>query len=327
MLVRSSGDPEVLEHVVLPMPVPQGRQVLVAHRVIGVNFVDAQHRRGTPYPVSLPLIPGIEAAGAVLAIGADVTQWAVGDRVAFAGVMSGVYAEASLVPEDRLVAVPPHVAFELAAAVLLQGLTAHMLSETVYAIQPGDTVLIQAAASGVGYYLVQLAKRRGARVIGATSSAAKAAVALAAGADQVVLTSDDGWEDTARSLAGSTGIHAVYDGIGRATFDQGLRLLRPLGHMVVYGLSSGPVAPFDINRLSGITGSGECGSLRLTWPTLNDHVARSEDLRWRAAEVLGWAAAGVLRPLVDATLPLAQAAEAHRRLEARAVRGKLLLCP
>ena len=213
------------------------------------------------------------------------------------------------------------------AAVLLQGLTAHMLSETVYPIMPGDTVLIHAAASGVGYYLVQLAKQRGARVIGTTSAAEKAQAVIEAGASHVLLISNAGWEDTAHQLTNHTGVHVVYDGVGQATFNQGLRLLRPQGHIVVYGLASGPVAPFDINRLSGITGSEERGSLSLTWANLSDYVARSEDLRWRAAEVFGWATEGRLRLCIDDSLALSEASEAHRRIEARTVQGKLLLRP
>lgn len=325
--VRRHGGPDVLEDADVPMPQPRGRQVLVAHSAVGVNFVDVQHRRGTPYPVALPLIPGVEAAGEVVAVGAEVETWAVGDRVAFAGEMSGAFAEASLVPDGRLVRVPDDVPPQVAAAVLLQGLTAHVLSETVHPITSGETVLIHAAASGVGFYLVQLAKQRGATVIGTTSSPDKVHFALDAGADRVLLTGDEGWEDAARLFAGTAGVDVVYDGIGRATFDQGLRLLRPMGHMVLYGLASGPVAPFDVNRLSGIAGSAERGSLSLTWPTLNDHVARTEDLRSRAADVFRWTAGGRLRPLIDVQLALTEAAEAHRRLEARAVRGKVLLLP
>jgi len=325
--VAAHGGPEALELVALPLPEPRGNQVLVAHRAVGVNYVDVQHRRGEPYPVALPLIPGIEAAGEVIAVGPRVRQWRPGDRVAFGGLMSGVYAEASLVPEGRLVPLPAGLSFDLAAAVLLQGMTAHMLAQTVYPVRAGDAVLVHAAASGVGYLLAQLARRRGATVIGTTSSAEKAELARAAGAHHVLLTSDPGWEEQARELTGREGVHAVFDGIGRATFDQGLRLLRARGHMAVYGLSSGPVPPFDINRLSGITGGPERGSLTLSWPTLSDHLAADEDLRASAADVLGWAADGTLRPHVDAVLPLADAAEAHRRLEARAVRGKLLLRP
>jgi NADPH2:quinone reductase len=325
MLVRQHGDPDVLELVDVPVPTPTGDLVLVHHHVIGVNFVDTQHRRGAPYPIAVPLIPGIEAAGVVSAIGADVTAFVVGDRVAFAGYMSGVYAEYSLVPQTRLVPLPAQLDFAQAAAVLQQGMTAHALTESVYPVQSGDTVLIHAAASGVGLYLVQLAKRRGARVIGTTSSAVKAEVAYQVGADEVILYTQTDFEAETRRITQGDGVHVVYDGIGRATFDQGLRLLRPQGHMVVYGLSSGAVPPFDINRLSGITGSGERGSLFLTWPTLNDYAARREDLLWRARDVLSWVADGTLMPVISGRYPLTAAADAHRWLESRQATGKILL--
>ncbi|MBK9711778.1 MAG: quinone oxidoreductase [Kouleothrix sp.] len=327
MLVRQHGDPNVLELVEIPIPTPTGELVLVQHKAIGANFVDTQHRRGTPYPIALPLIPGVEAAGVVAALGPDVTEFAAGDRVAFAGHMSGVYAEYSLVPQARLVPIPDTVDFHQAAATLMQGMTAHALTESVYPIQQHDNVLIHAAASGVGLYLVQLAKRRGARVIGTTSSEAKAQVAYQAGADDVILYTQADFEAETRRLTQGAGVHVVYDGIGQATFDKGLRLLRPQGHMVVYGLSSGAVPPFDINRLSGITGSEERGSLFLTWPTLNDYAARREDLLWRARDILTWVADGILTPYISGRFPLAEAAHVHQLLESRQGTGKLLLEP
>jgi NADPH2:quinone reductase len=317
----------VLQLVDVPDLTPTGDQVLVQHQAIGVNFVDTQHRTGVPYPVTLPLIPGTEAAGVVAAIGPDVTNFQPGDRVGFAGYMSGVYADASVVPQSRLVSIPEAVTFDQAAAVLLQGMTAHALTESVYPVQAGDVVLIHAAAGGVGLYLVQMAKRRGATVIGTVSSVDKARAIERAGADHSILYTQTDFETETQRITGGMGVQVVYDSVGRTTFDKSLQVLRAKGHMIVYGLTSGPVAPFDINRLSGITGGGTHGSLFLTWPTLNDYAARREDLVWRAHDVLNWTARGELTPQIAATFPLANAAHAHALLEQRQVAGKLLLHP
>lgn len=327
VLVQAHGGPDVLQVVVLPDPSPTGDQVLVQHHAIGVNFVDTQHRAGVPYPISLPLIPGTEAVGVVTAIGPDVTEFRPGDRVGFAGYMSGVYADASVVPQSRLVPIPDTVTCDQAAAVLLQGMTAHALTESVYAVRAGDVVLIHAAAGGVGMYLVQLAKRRGATVIGTVSSKDKARAIDQAGADYSILYTETDFEAETKRITGGEGVHVVYDSVGRTTFDKSMNVLRAKGHMVVYGLTSGSVPPFDINRLSGITGGGTQGSLFLTWPTLNDYAARREDLLWRAQDVLNWTANGELIPQIAATLPLADATHAHALLEQRQVVGKVLLHP
>ncbi len=327
IFIRAPGGPAVLQVEDIPMPNPNDDIVLVKNHSIGVNFVDTQHRAGVNYPISLPLIPGIEAAGVVKAVGTHVTLFKVGDRVAYAGYMGGNYAEYTLVPEAKLVPVPAGLNFDLAAALLLQGMTAHCLSHSVYPIQANDTVLIHAAGSGVGLLLVQMAKRRAATVIGTASSTEKAELARSVGADHMIDYTQNDFAEATMRLTRGEGVQAVYDGIGRDTFDGGLRVLRAKGHMVVYGLTSGWVPPFDINRLSGITGSGNKGSLFLTWATNSDYTSSREDLLWRARDVLGWAADGSLRMPIAHRLPLLEAAEAHRLIESRRVTGKILLMP
>ena len=311
----------------MPVAIPQEKEVLVKNRAIGVNFVDTQHRAGLNYPVNLPLIPGIEAAGTVEAMGPSVNEFKVGDRVGYAGYMGGDYAEYTVIPEAKLVPVPDNVTFELAAAALLQGMTAHCLAYSVYPIKENDIVLIQAAAGGVGLLLVQMAKRRGATVIGTVSTAEKAELVKAVGADHVILYSQADFETETMRLTHGEGVHAVYDSVGRTTFDKGINVLKAQGRMIVFGLSSGPVPAFDINRLSGITGSGNKGSLFLTWATLSDYAAEREDLLWRARDVLEWVGEGELTVHIAGTFPLVEAADAHRLLESRQIGGKVLLMP
>lgn len=325
--IRSHGGPEVLRLEDVPAPSPGPGQVLVRNRAIGVNFVDLQHRAGQNYPVTLPLIPGTEAAGVVEAVGAGVSSFRAGDRVGYAGYMGGNYAEATVVPQDKLLPLPDSVGFEAAAAVLLQGMTAHALVHDVSPVNPGDRVLIHAAAGGVGRYLVQMARSRGGLVAGVVSNPQKAEVVRALGADLVIDRSrDDVVEAVDRWTAGE-GVRSVFDSVGRDTFEISLRSLGSRGRLVVFGLSSGPVPPFDINRLSGITGDGLRGSLYLTWATLNDWAADVTSLRHRAREVLNGLADGSLRLPDIHRLPLAQAAEAHRLLEDRSFAGKVLLIP
>lgn len=327
ILIRQHGGPEVLKVEDIPTPIPHEKEVLVNNRAIGVNFVDTQHRAGLNYPVNLPLIPGTEAAGIVEAVGSNVSEFKVGDRVGYAGYMGGNYAEFTMVPEDKLVPVPNNVSFELAAASLLQGMTAHCLAYSVYPIREKDIVLIQVAAGGVGLLLVQMAKRRGATVIGTVSTAEKAETVKAVGGDHVILYTQDDFETETMRLTQGEGVHAVYDSVGQTTFDKGIKVLRTQGYMVVFGLTSGPVPSFDINRLSGITGSGNKGSLFLTWATLSDYAAKREDLLWRARDVLEWVGEGSLSVHIAGTFPLANAAEAHRLLESRQISGKVLLLP
>lgn len=326
IFIREHGGTEVLRLEEIPVPMPKHKEVLVKNKAVGVNFVDTQHRAGENYPVNLPLIPGIEASGVVEAVGERVTEFKVGDRVGYAGYMGGDYAEYTLVPEEKLVPIPDSVSFELAAS-LLQGITAHALTHSVYPIKQNDTVLIHAAAGGVGLLLVQMAKRRGATVIGTVSSAEKAELAKSVGADHVIVYTKDDFETETMRLTNNEGVHAVYDGVGKTTFDKGIKILRAQGYMVVYGLTSGSVPPFDINRLSGITGSGNKGSLFLTWATSSDYTSKREDLLWRASDVFTWIADGSLEVHIAQTLPLAKAEEAHRLIESRKASGKILLIP
>lgn len=327
IVIEQHGGPEVLQLVDRPMPAVNGEQVLVENRAIGVNFVDTQHRAGTPYPIGLPLIPGIEAVGVVTAVGQNVHEFKIGDRVGYAGYMGGNYAECTLVPESKLIPIPADVNDECAAAALMQGMTAHALAYNVYPIQKGDTVLIQAGAGGVGLFLLQLAKRRGATVITTVSNETKAEFARAYGADHTIVYTKTDFEKETMKLTDGQGAQVVYDAVGRNTFDQGIRVLRAQGVMVVNGLTSGSVPLFDINRLSGITGAGSRGSLFLTWATLSDYTARQEELLWRAKDVLTWVGDGSLKTQIAHTLPLHKAAEAHRLLESRQTVGKVLLIP
>jgi NADPH:quinone reductase len=325
--IYEHGGPEILLITDIAIPEPHAKEVLVKNEAIGVNFVDTQHRASLYYPVDLPLILGIEAAGVVEAIGPEVSEFAVSDRVGYAGYMGGVYAEYTVVPEARLVPVPSTVDATMAAASLLQGMTAHFLAHEAYAVREGDTVLIHAAAGGVGLLLVQMTKKRGATVIGTVSSIEKAQVAREAGADHVIIPTQMDFATETMRLTDGRGVHVVYDSVGRMTFDNSLNVLRARGSMVVFGLSSGPVPPIDMNRLSGITGSGTNGSLFLTFATLNDYASRRQDLLRLARDVLYWIAEGSLSVRLAGTFPLAQATEAHRLLESREVAGKLVLVP
>jgi NADPH2:quinone reductase len=299
----------------------------VRNEAIGVNFVDTQHRAGLNYPVTLRLIPGIESIGIVEAIGPEVTKFMVGARVGNAGFMGGVYAEYSIVPEARLVPIPTTVDPQEAVASLLQGMTAHFLILDAYPVREGETILVHAAASGVGLFLIQMAKQRGVTVIGTVSTTEKAQVAREAGADHLILSTSTDFESETMRHTDGQGVHAVYDSVGRTTFEKSLNVLRTRGFMVVYGLSSGLIPAFDVNRLSGITGSSNKGSLFLTFATLNDYAARREDLLRRGSDVLSWIAEGTLRVRLASTFPLAEAARAHRLLESCEVVGKLVLLP
>jgi NADPH2:quinone reductase len=293
--VHEFGGPDILRYEEVGLPEPGRGEARVKLAAAGVNFIDIYHRKGQ-YPGKLPLTLGQEGAGVVDAIGAEVADLKPGDRVAYASVQ-GAYAEYAIVPAARLVPVPTGVPLEQAAAVMLQGMTAHYLAHSTFALKPGDTALVHAAAGGVGQLLVQIAKRRGARVLG-TASAAKLGLARAAGADEV-----------------------MYDSVGKTTFDKSLNCLRPRGYMVLYGQSSGPVPPLDPQVLNGK------GSLFLTRPTLGHYTATREELLGRANDLFGWIAAGELKVAVDTTFPLEQAAEAHRYLEGRQTKGKVLLIP
>lgn len=276
--------------------------------------------------MNVPFVPGIEAAGTLAEVGPQCDVFAVGDRVAFVGFMSGVYAEYSCVPWQRVVPIPASVTASQAAASLMQAMTAHALTCSAAPVSRGDVVLVHAAAGGVGSYLVQLAKRRGATVPAAVSSTAKADVASRLGADHVFLHDETDVERRVDDISRG-GVQIVFDGSGRDTFDLSLDVLRPTGQLVIYGLTTGPVPPFDINRLSGITGATSKGSLRLTWATLSDYTADRTDLSWRAADVLAWAADGSLVAPVAQVLPLGEAARAHELVGQRTHAGKIVLVP
>ena len=317
--ITQTGGPEVLVLRELPTPTPGPGQALVKIEASGVNFIDVYLREGR-YPAQLPFIPGQEAAGVVVAVGPDAGSVKVGDRVAWCGV-SGAYAEFAAVPVERLVAISEGVTTQQAAAAMLQGMTAHYLSHSTYSIQKGDTVLVHAGAGGVGLLLIQMAKRLGARVLTTVSTEAKAELARDAGADEAILYTQKDFAAKVKDLTGGKGLPVVYDSVGKTTFDGSLACLRPRGMMVLYGGSSGAVPPFDLIQLS------TRGSLYITRPTLKDYTATREELELRAGEVLGWVADGSLKLRLEYSYPLADAAQAHRDLEARKTTGKVLLIP
>ncbi len=317
--VHAVGGPEVLRLEEVDRPAPGPGQVLVKIAGAGVNFVDVYQRTGL-YPVERPFTLGQEAAGTVTALGAGVGDVTVGDRVAYAGVL-GAYAEFAAVPADRLVPLPNEVSPKQGATLMLQGMTAHYLACTTYPLKPGDACLVHAAAGGVGLLLCQIAKLRGARVIGTVSTAAKAELARAAGADEVILYTERDFEEEVKRLTGGAGVQVVYDSVGKTTFAKGLNCLASRGMMVLFGQSSGPVGAFDPLVLM------QKGSLFLTRPTVVTYIATRTELVARAEEVLGWVRDGRLRLRIGGEFPLAQAADAHRELEARRTTGKLLLIP
>jgi NADPH2:quinone reductase len=317
--VHQPGGPEVLVYEEVAQPVPGPGEALVKIEASGVNFIDVYRRAGL-YPAAMPFTLGDEAAGVVAALGPGVEDLHVGDRVAYASV-PGAYADYAVAPAARLVPIPAGLETRQAAAAMLQGMTAHYLTHSTYPIQPGDQVLIHAAAGGAGLLLVQMAKRRGARVFGTVSTEAKADLARAAGADEVILYTQADFEAEIKRLTGERGVDAVYDSVGQTTFDKSLNCLRPRGYMVLFGQSSGPVAPLNPQVLNAK------GSLFLTRPTLGNYIATRDELLERAGDVLGWIAAGELTVRIDSEFPLAEAGAAHRKLESRATSGKLLLIP
>jgi NADPH2:quinone reductase len=317
--VSAYGGPEVLAYLDVAEPKPNAGEALVRIRAIGVNFIDVYHRTGR-YPGKLPFTPGMEAAGVVEAVGPDVADLKPGDRVAYAQTL-GSYGEYAVVPAVKLVPVPDEVDDQQAAAVLLQGMTAHYLAQSTYAVQRGDTVLVHAGAGGVGLLLTQIVKHLGGRVITTVSTEEKAALSRQAGADHVIRYTEADFEAEVKQFTGGEGVHAVYDGVGKTTFDRSLNCLRPRGYMALFGASSGAVPPFDPLVLSGK------GSLFLTRPTLAHYTLSRQELMWRASDLLGWLADGTLKLRVEYTYPLAEAAQAHRDLEGRATTGKLLLLP
>ena len=317
--IEGFGGPDALRLADVPVPSAGPGQLVARVEAAGLNFIDVYHRTGL-YPNPLPLVPGMEGAGIVAAVGPGVTGWREGDRVAWSGIL-GSYAERVLLPADRAVALPAGVDTRTAAALMLQGMTAQYLSTSTFPLAPGHTCLVHAAAGGVGLLLVQMAKRRGARVIGTVGTEAKAALAREAGADEIVVYTQEDFLEAVKRLTGGRGVDVVYDSVGKTTAEKSLDCLVPRGMVVFYGNASGPVPPIDPLALS------RKGSLFLTRPNLVHYVADRASLEARAAEVLGDAAAGRLKVRVDRTYPLAEAAEAHRALEGRQTAGKVLLVP
>jgi NADPH2:quinone reductase len=317
--VQQHGGPEQLRLAELPKPAPGEKQALVRVAASGVNFIDVYFRTGL-YKADPPFIPGMEAAGVVEAVGSGVSEVAPGDRVAYA-MQRGSYAEYAVVPAWQLVRIPEGLDEASAAAAMLQGMTAHYLSHSSFPLKQGDTALVHAAAGGVGALLIQMAKKLGARVFGTVSTDDKAQLARAAGADEVILYTQQDFEAEVKRLTAGRGCDVVYDSVGKSTFDKSLNCLRPRGMLVLYGQSSGPVPPFDPGILNGK------GSLFLTRPSLAHHCQTRDELLWRAGEVLTAVRSGDLKLRIDRTYPLAEAEKAHRDLESRATAGKLLLAP
>ena len=315
--VQQVGDPEVLEYVDLPTPEPGAGEARVKIEVAGVNFIDTYHRRGW-YPLPLPFTPGVEGAGVVDAVGAGVTEVAVGDDVAY-GMSTGSYAEYAIVPSKALVKRGAGVDAQQGAAAMIQGMTAHYLACSTYPLKPGDTCLVHAAAGGTGALLVQIAKLRGARVLGTVSTAEKARIAQEAGADETIRYTETDFAAAVRELTGGAGVEVVYDSVGIATFDKSLDCLKHRGYMVLFGQASGVVPTIDPQILN------QKGSLFLTRPSLGSYILTRAELESRAGEVFGWIAEGKLKIRIDRNFGLDDARGAHAYLEARQTKGKVLL--
>jgi NADPH:quinone reductase len=317
--VKQAGGPEAMELADLPVPQPKANEAVVKLAASGVNFIDVYFREGR-YKAALPLVLGQEGAGVVTAVGAETKSVKVGDRVAWTAV-HGSYAEYAAVPADRLVPIPQGVSDHQAASVMLQGMTAHYLSHDTYPLKQGETVLVHAAAGGVGLLLVQMAHNIGARVIATVSTEEKAKLARGAGAHEVILYTQSDFEVETKRLTGGKGVDVVYDSVGKTTFDKGLNILRTRGMMVLFGGSSGPVPPVDLLVLA------HKGSLYATRPTLAHYIATREELVARSGAVFSMVAAGKLKLRIEHTYPLAEVQRAHRDLEGRNTTGKLLLIP
>ena len=317
--VHKFGGPEAMCYEEVPTPSPGEGQVLVKLAASGLNYIDVYQRTGL-YPNALPYTLGLEGSGTVAAAGSGVGMFKEGDPVTWTGV-PGAYAEYAVVPEQRLVRMPDRLDVKVGAAAMLQGTTAHYLVTTTYPLKAGDACLVHAAAGGVGLLLVQMAKQCGARVFGTVSTEEKAALARAAGADDVILYTEQDFEAEVKRLTDGKGVQVVYDSVGKTTFDKSLNCLAPLGYMVLYGASSGPVPPFDAAVLNAK------GSLFLTRPSLFHYIADRASLEKRAGDVLNWIANGSLKLRMEHTFALSDVAEAHRSLEGRKTTGKVLLIP
>jgi NADPH2:quinone reductase len=309
----------VLTLVDLPVPKPKANEAVVKIAAIGVNFIDVYFREGR-YPSALPFVDGQEAAGTVTEVGSDVKSVKPGDRVAYTGVI-GAYAEYAAVPADRLVHVPDKITDQQAAAAMLQGMTAHYLVNSTYPLKKGETALIHAAAGGVGLLLVQMAKSIGARAIGTVGTEEKAKLAREAGAEEVIIYTQQDFEVEIKRLTENKGVHVVYDGVGKSTFEKGLNVLRPRGYMVLFGGASGAVPPFDPIALS------QKGSLFLTRPSLLHYIATRQELEQRSSDVFNMILAGKLKLRIGHVYKLEEVQQAHRDLEGRKTTGKILLVP
>lgn len=315
--VLTPGGPEQLQLVDAPTPQPGPKQALVRVASAGVNFIDVYFRTGL-YKSDIPIVLGNEGAGVVEAVGPDVNEAAPGDRVAWA-MARGSYAEYAVVPANLLVKVPDHVDLQVAAAAMLQGMTAHYLTHSTYPLKSGESCLVHAAAGGTGGLIVQMAKMLGARVFGTVSTPEKAEIAREHGVDDVIMYTEVEFDAEVKRLTGGKGVDVVYDSVGKTTFDKSLNSLRPRGMLALFGQSSGSVPPFDPTILNGK------GSLFLTRPSLGFYLLTRDELLWRAGDVLQWIDQGKLKLRIDRVYPLAEVAQAHRDLEGRRTTGKLLL--
>ena len=319
MRFHQHGGPEVLVYEDAPTPEAGPGEAIVRIEAIGLNYIDTYHRDGL-YPVELPCIPGMEAAGTIARIGDGVEGVIVGDRVAYAGAL-GAYAEEAAVAVDRLVPLPDEISCEVGAAAMLQGMTAHYLAHSSYTLGKDDTALIHAGAGGVGLLLIQMAKRLGARVLTTVSTEEKEQLARAAGADEVIRYTERDFAEDVMTLTDGRGVDVVYDSVGKTTFDKSLDVLRPLGYLVLFGQSSGPVEPVDPGILN------IKGSLFLTRPTMAHYIPTREALLQRAGDVLGWIGSGELDLRIGDRFALADAADAHRALQGRKTTGKVVILP
>ncbi len=317
--VHETGGPDSLSWETVAVPQPQPGQLLVSVVAAGVNYIDTYHRSGI-YPLGTPFTPGLEGSGIVEATGAEVTDFKAGDRVAWTDQV-GSYAEQVVIAAERAVHVPADFSLMDAAAVMLQGITAHYLANDTFGLRSGHRCLIHAGAGGVGRLLIQLARRAGAEVFTTVSNSEKAAIAREAGATHVINYEEQDFVEAIEQMAGDRSLDVVYDGVGASTFDRGLMLLKPRGLMALFGQSSGVVPPFDLGTLSRL------GSLYVTRPTMGSYIASPQELRLRVGDLLRLVENGELQLSIDRTMPLAEAAEAHRALEARLTAGKVLLVP
>lgn len=317
--VKEYGGPEVMSYEDVDMPELGDTDVLVKVEASGINYIDTYQRSGL-YQIPLPATLGLEAAGTVQEVGSEVTRFSAGDRVAYTSV-PGAYADYAAVPQDKLVGIPEGVSFNQGAAAMLQGCTAHYLCKSTYPVKAGDRCLIHAAAGGVGLLLIQMVKNAGGFVIGTCSTEEKADLARAAGADEVILYTEQDFEAEVKRITDGAGVNVAYDSVGKATFEKSIDCLAPLGYMVLYGNTSGPVTEFNPATL------GPKGSLFLTRPTLFAYTADRQSLEWRTRDIFQWIDDGSLSLRIEHFFPLADVQDAHRALEGRQTTGKVILTP